>query len=234
VEAIKQTAPGELILIDSGKFLNVKVALIGLHVVGVVKNHPEFIWATFEHKENTPDLPPNPNPTKIASNKNWTFYAKNTVLGQCAPALQFDGTKLTLNAEAQKISPVTNVYRAHPWGGPTDQKLVQDLNDSVHEKLGDDSIWGNYNLIGSVWLLSGSLKPDINPVNLGVGSEHLENTTMESFTQSSSKNCFNCHTTKKQTATPEPDAFFIPPTNLNVSHALMLELLQQGQQAAGN
>src|SRR4051794_11269786 len=25
------------------------VALTGMHVVGVVKNHPEFIWATFEH-----------------------------------------------------------------------------------------------------------------------------------------------------------------------------------------
>src|ERR1700753_2984793 len=27
------------------------VALLGIHVVGVVDNHPEFIWATFEHDD---------------------------------------------------------------------------------------------------------------------------------------------------------------------------------------
>ncbi len=27
------------------------VALLGMHVVGVVENHPEFIWATFEHND---------------------------------------------------------------------------------------------------------------------------------------------------------------------------------------
>ncbi|MCA1780247.1 MAG: hypothetical protein LC637_12955 [Xanthomonadaceae bacterium] len=31
------------------------LALVGMHVMGTVKNHPEFVWATFEHKDNTPD-----------------------------------------------------------------------------------------------------------------------------------------------------------------------------------
>ena len=36
-------------------FTNTQVALIGMHVVGVVQNHPEFIWATFEHDDLSPD-----------------------------------------------------------------------------------------------------------------------------------------------------------------------------------
>src|SRR5262249_42676021 len=32
------------------------VALVGLHVVGVVQGHPEFVWATFEHRRNAPLL----------------------------------------------------------------------------------------------------------------------------------------------------------------------------------
>ena len=32
-----------------------KLALVGIHVVGTVKGHPEFVWATFEHINNAPN-----------------------------------------------------------------------------------------------------------------------------------------------------------------------------------
>lgn len=31
------------------------LALVGIHVVGAVQNHPEMVWATFEHRSNAPD-----------------------------------------------------------------------------------------------------------------------------------------------------------------------------------
>ncbi len=31
------------------------LALVGMHVVGTVQDHPEFVWATFEHVDNAPD-----------------------------------------------------------------------------------------------------------------------------------------------------------------------------------
>lgn len=34
---------------------NADLALIGMHVVGSVKDHPEMIWATFEHVDNAPN-----------------------------------------------------------------------------------------------------------------------------------------------------------------------------------
>ena len=30
------------------------MAMVGLHVVGSVKGHPEMVWATFEHIDNAP------------------------------------------------------------------------------------------------------------------------------------------------------------------------------------
>jgi hypothetical protein len=41
------------------KFVTVKVALIGLHVVGYTENHPEFLWGTFELKKNSPQTADN-------------------------------------------------------------------------------------------------------------------------------------------------------------------------------
>src|SRR5262249_49558007 len=33
----------------------VKLAMVGMHVAFSVKGHPQLIWATFEHKSNTPN-----------------------------------------------------------------------------------------------------------------------------------------------------------------------------------
>jgi hypothetical protein len=34
---------------------DVTLALTGIHIAGTVQNHPEFVWATFEHVSNAPD-----------------------------------------------------------------------------------------------------------------------------------------------------------------------------------
>jgi hypothetical protein len=33
----------------------VNLAMVGMHVVGSTKGHPEMIWATFEHIGNAPN-----------------------------------------------------------------------------------------------------------------------------------------------------------------------------------
>jgi mono/diheme cytochrome c family protein len=78
-----------------------------------------------------------------------------------------------------------------------------------------------------------TLKPNINPLGIGgivVGSTQLENSVMETFQQANAQNCFQCHTTRQQWATPGSGPS-IPPTNLNISHALMKQLLTQGAAA---
>ena len=61
----------------SGKTRPVTVALVGLHVVGVTANHPEFVWATFEQVQNAPDLPAGMayNSHDPVSQQAFTFYA---------------------------------------------------------------------------------------------------------------------------------------------------------------
>ena len=43
------------ILLDSRTYKNTPLALLGIHVVRKTPKHPEWIWATFEHKDNAPD-----------------------------------------------------------------------------------------------------------------------------------------------------------------------------------
>ena len=87
------------------------VALVGLHVVGYTVNHPEFLWATFEHNANTPKFSDNTfDPTSTASDpKTYTFYQGGTPWNhinynqgnQGAPFL------LRFDAGAQKFTTVT-------------------------------------------------------------------------------------------------------------------------------
>jgi hypothetical protein len=60
--------------------VTVPVALVGLHVVGYTVNHPEFLWGTFEHQDNSPKFADNTfDPTSTASDpKSYTFYQGGT------------------------------------------------------------------------------------------------------------------------------------------------------------
>ncbi|MGD8174891.1 hypothetical protein [Marinimicrobium sp. ARAG 43.8] len=61
------------IVIDPTQTDTVQLGLVGFHIAGVVKGHPEMIWATFEHKENAPNVPADAGPDTVVSNQDWTF-----------------------------------------------------------------------------------------------------------------------------------------------------------------
>jgi hypothetical protein len=223
IGCIVSSEKGQLIV--CGTISNVKVALVGLHVVGVVRDHPEFLWATFEHKDNAPNLPPNlkPKSPEPVSDKDWTFYAKDTPANKCN-LLNADEVQL-VNAKKQTLDPRTNVFRQYAWGGGTEenQANIEALNDNIHKKLPPKSVWRNYNLIGTVWLPPNSLKP--NQFTLSdntAGSTHLANATMETFAQPS--NCFSCHNTLPVRCLGK---IIIPGKNLNLSHLLLDAYLQR-------
>ncbi len=210
---------------------NVTVGLVGLHVVGSVANHPEMIWATFEQVNNAPDLPANltPSSTQPVSTSNYTFYTAGTPANQC----NVQPTTYTLDAAAQTLSPVTQVFRQFADGGgvPDNITAIDTLNASVLSQLtasdaSDPAI--NYKLIGGVWLLPGALNPNMSPGDGQLhGSPDLANSTMETFVQAPFPNpsspptfftsCFGCHTT---TSSQTSGGLFIPPMNMNLSHIL--------------
>lgn len=139
-----QTQNGATIVAPSGKFQTVTVALVGLHVVGYTVNHPEFLWGTFEHKDNSPKFPDNTfDPGSTASDpQTYTFYQGGTPWNhvnynqgnQSAPfLLQFDPatqrfTTLTVpnnlsNGSYSGVTPSlwrgTNVVLANETGSET-------------------------------------------------------------------------------------------------------------------
>lgn len=186
-----------------------EVALLGIHVVGVVENHPEFIWATFEHDKLSPDYfkgPTNqPNyynsTTPISDSEDYILYHKNT-RGQ---DVLFDSG-----------SNVSNTFRMFQYGVPTglpylgkDKNLnasedqrendgdtfsnISQINKDVNKKLTkESSIWSNYFYSGSIWLstetyeftdgISGNIVGDNANSNLR-GSLGLANITMETTFQ---------------------------------------------------
>lgn len=226
-QVAKMVNQGGKIIADPSQPLDVTVALVGFHIGGVVNGHPEMIWATFEHKDNAPNVPANIGMEDPVSDKDFTFYTANTVYADCNqnPA---NSNRLVLDEATQTFTPITQVCRRYEFGNaPNDpgaagnDSAVSQLNDSVHSQL--TGIWNNYHEVGAIWFKNGSdLKPGLSleKDDLLIGSLKLSNSTIETFTQTQStmNNCFRCHNTQQEFP---PNASLDPlkATNLNISHA---------------
>jgi predicted heme/steroid binding protein len=189
------------------------LALVGLHVVASIANHPEMIWATFEHYENTP----NGSYTYVNSSDAIVTQALNTtgnyLLCASGAAGPFNVQRMVLSsgdivaAGGQTIGP-SNTVRMKAFGNASDHfpnqedqnvagantKIIS-INNSVHSQLGSGDVRGNYNFIGATWTFDGSPGNDVN----GAGTSRLCNSTMETYVMGSntlfanSGTCFSCH-----------------------------------------
>ena len=229
---------GKIVL--SGKTETARVALVGFHIGGTVANHPEMIWATFEHLQNAPDLPKPLNamgPYDVVSDKNWLFYKAGTQFKDCDVNAAGAGS-LKLDEATQTLSPVTEVCRLIPYGGGKDSNIanIKSLNASVHAQL--TGVWNNYFEVGAIWFAAndglkpnctfqpGSLECRANPnTPILTGSTQLSNTTIETFTQSQSAqdNCFACHNTVQVFPPSNPKLQPLPGLDVGISHVLINE-----------
>jgi hypothetical protein len=126
-----------------------ELALVGMHVVGTVKDHPEMVWATIEHVSNAPDSTyyytdtsgtvqtvsgPQPGSSWIYSNgtvvDSITLHARGCD-GYPPPASCLNKTDIVSVGDNEVIGPngndpieASNVTRLHPWGN------VQSKTDS--------------------------------------------------------------------------------------------------------
>jgi hypothetical protein len=214
------------------------VALAALHVVGTTPGHPEFVWASFEHVENSPTQmklldPTDPAPVDAA--KDYTFYRKGTPTNKSNlnPVPDENTTPpvlLTLlDATKQTLSPIVDIYREFNSGDdfikPDDD--VCTLNGSVRTKLKATpslSVWSSYQLIGAVWLKNPAMdfaagkrfvvRPTPNVTF--AGEIRLSNSTMETFTQHKQFNCFGCHDTFKVSENGKD----LPGLKIKISHVI--------------
>lgn len=194
----------------------VKLALVGMHVVGSTKGHPEMIWATFEHFGNTPDaaytytnaanqtvaVPQSPTGTWLFSstnnsaaaynNERMSFISPNIVANSGNTIGASDTIRWKAFGAASNLNP-------NPLVNTTASNTeVISINNSVLGKLLGGDIRGNYMMTGATWTIGGQAPGNSNQV----GTSKLANSTMETYHQGSSTaangtNCFSCHTTNQ-------------------------------------
>lgn len=209
----KQCNGATCMVVPNGKFEVATVALVGLHVVGYTENHPEFVWATFEHKANAPMLadnsfvfdPAKSDPEGYSFYKAGTPFGKDTLLVDTNPS---SGPDVSFDVATGRFSPATQVVQMNRTGGdtqPNGPSNIATLNEVSQQSIGSivkGTPFQNYNLIGTVWFKPNSYvttNPDWKTLANGnaIGAISLMNSTAETFLQSTKgnqgNNCFECH-----------------------------------------
>ena len=197
-----------------------ELALVGMHVVGTVQNHPEFVWATFEHVANAPNAPYYYTDTngdlKMArdpSDADYIFAAKGSGLHQIQANVECmkEGDDGDIVAKTDGGKPVcqggivpSDTLRLYPWGSPNDKSAAENNtllisnNNSVRGQLSDGDVRANYVQIGGIWTSPAKNGEDAPIPDTAAfhtsdlrGSKALANATMETYVQGTS--CFSCH-----------------------------------------
>ena len=191
---------------------SMKVALVGMHIVGSAQGHPDLIWATFEHLGNAPDYGYayvnsqkqviNVGPSQGSG--DWLF---NDESGP-GPSLILPGATAGANGSIDAVGtgPVRGAVGVHlsPFGTPSDFGLsslfengayanssVISLNVDVARQMPDSDPRKYYYLVGALWTLDGTGSTgQIDDVRYSIlsgplieGSPFLANSTMETFEQ---------------------------------------------------
>jgi hypothetical protein len=149
---------------ENGIFENKKVAMLGMHVVGVVENHPEFIWATFEHKDMAPNY--NWKSNSASSNTEKLLFKEGSTTGiNGIDWIANDTIKKTgkiIPGHAKEASVVYDLfqygvplnsdgnYMITSQAGKTNFDNINDINVCVSKHLKD--VWKNYYYNGSIWI----------------------------------------------------------------------------------
>jgi len=182
VPNLRQDTSGNISL-DTSKTTQVTVALIALHVAFTRPNHPEMIWASFEHvdKNGVPDLSPSAkqNPTDSGSvtlvnpDKPYLLFAKGSTAAQANNGIK----KLTFDGGTQTFAGSTPIYRIYPHskvgaGSDEEDDAVVSLNGNVRNafeiaKRTADPRY-HYRLVGAVWLKHPDGTPGHPEVGFGV------------------------------------------------------------------
>ncbi|WP_103070569.1 hypothetical protein [Aquimarina sediminis] len=180
-----------------------QIALLGMHVVGIVYNHPEFIWATFEHDDLAPyydwkatttsDIPVTSKTNKLLFDKD----ATGTILNLASTGdVHEDPNAFAVNRYGVPRQ-AGDVFIETSQEEPENYENIDSINIDVQSKLTD--IWKNYFYNGSIWVDTegysypveqaqllvklGSTLHDVSPGKLVKGSTGAYNITMETYEQ---------------------------------------------------
>ncbi|HEV7764803.1 MAG TPA: hypothetical protein VGQ76_07380 [Thermoanaerobaculia bacterium] len=226
----------------------VTVGLVGLHIIHKTALGQQFIWATFEHKDNAPDQ------NQVATKQfapSYTYYnptcdpAKDPY--KCIP--NSNPTIVNGGAKNNKYEWPMQVVRETAIPTRANNNVVG-LNQYAWAQIAGtnpDSVFLNYELVNVLWsnqnttiqpgahtpLFAGQLSP-------GPNQEPVSNTTLETYVQSLT--CLACHASaaiaplKEQSTTKiyDPATAGQPQTATNPYAADYSFLLNNAQQPKAN
>ncbi len=214
IQAYKQADPTNQTWIPNG-YRDTTLGLVGMHVVFSAKDHPQMLWATFEHVKNTPSAVKYEYWDSAGNEHDhedklgpWLFSSALI----CDDATKNQrrmsfGNESIVAATNNEIGP-SDVCRMNPWGdaeGKKDDNTdIIGINRRMRDVLPTDDPRKNYILVGVTWTPNGELPSEYN---VGSGTNHrgtprLANTAMETFVQervifrngtARPSNCLACH-----------------------------------------
>ena len=207
----------------TGATKTVTLALVGMHVVGSTNGHPEMIWATFEHRGNTPlnsydyDSTTGTKTVGMSTAGTWLFSAS----GAPGPASNFNIAHadyfMAPNIQGANGFSITgsNTLRNKPFGGGANQApnplipstaasntqviaINNDIQSQMAAKGAAADLRLNYIMSGATWTAGGAPPTSPFPTGNQVGTSRLTNSTMETYqqgpnTNANGLNCLDCH-----------------------------------------
>jgi len=207
---------------------NKTLALTGIHIVGTVQDHPEFVWATFEHVSNAPDADyyyTNASKQTVkqpfSSAGDFLFMANGGAqAGANTPCMWASGETIVANT-VNPTAPTaicpggivpSNTVRQAPWGSPAatqtesvlkNNTLLLSINNSVRTQLDHGDLRRNYVQVGGIWTTTPPDGGDAPiPDQNGDQSSNLRGSLILSNatmeTYTQGRNCFDCHSLDKK------------------------------------
>lgn len=187
------------------------LAMVGMHVVGSVKGHPEMIWATFEHVDNAPNatyyyLDNSKKKAKHTDSGTQWLFSDGTAVSTVTPyGVSYTDPDSSVNYinpttpnQSTPVSTVSNVNRINPWGSIQGENSAKEnsavISTSIaaltqlqafYSSQGLNNVKDprlNYMLTGASWGHNGEF-PTGTTTHTIAGTAAMANTTMETFQQ---------------------------------------------------
>lgn len=170
-----------LVAVNKDSCLRCKVGLVGMHIAHKTAESPQWIWSTFEHMNNVPEMGADGKPIVVKGLK-YTFFNPN-----CS------NCKINTPDTSLPVTP-SQIVRENPIH--PDVKGLNLLFQKQLHTANEKDVWQYYDLVGTQWpfapsLLSTILVPAYPLANGNPRPHQLANTTMECYDQKTS--CMSCH-----------------------------------------
>lgn len=160
------------------------VGLVGLHIVHKTVGRPEWIWSTFEHVDNDPDLPAQGQPIAAGT---YSFTNASCPVDKCPPNQQVP-TDSTTPVQVLRVTPIN----------PSTVALNQQWQAALRA-WNPNTVWQYYQLVSTQWPAA----PENKKIFGGPEPAFLANSVIETYFQGPSpKNpsgsnpphsCMDCH-----------------------------------------